>query len=101
MPSCGTRRCCYWTSRYAPAGSRWAAGAYRLGQVIDALPADRTIIVITHGPRLGTRTGREIRLDGGRLVAAAGPAPPDGRAGPDADGQQPGPPGQDPRAVTR
>jgi ATP-binding cassette subfamily C protein CydD len=75
--------------------------AHRLGQVIDALPAERTIIVITHGPRPGARIGREIRLDGGQLVPAPGPASPDGHAGQDAYGQQPGPPGPDSRAVTR
>jgi ATP-binding cassette, subfamily C, bacterial CydD len=76
-------------------------GAHRLGQVIDALPADRTIIVITHGPWLGARTSREIRLDGGRLVPAAGPVPPDGQAGQSVSGQWHGPPGPDPTAVTR
>jgi thiol reductant ABC exporter CydD subunit len=84
-----------------PAAHLDPARAHRLGRVIDALPADRTIIVITHGPRLGARTGREIRLDGGRLVPAAGPAAPDGRAGQGASGQQPGPPGEDSRTVTR
>jgi ATP-binding cassette, subfamily C, bacterial CydD len=84
-----------------PAAHLDPAGAHRLGQVIDALPADRTIIVITHGPWLGTCAGREIRLDGGRLVPPAGPAPPDGQAGPGVSGQRHGPPGQDPRAVTR
>jgi ATP-binding cassette, subfamily C, bacterial CydD len=84
-----------------PAAHLDPAGAHRIGQVIDALPADRTIIVITHGPRLGARTGREFRLDAGRLVPAAGPAPPDGRARQDSSGRPPGPPGQAPRAVTR
>jgi len=84
-----------------PAAHLDPAGAHRLGQVIDALPADRTIIVITHGPPLGTRTSRVIRLDGGQLVTAGGPASPDGRAGQDESGQQPGPPGQDSRTVSR
>jgi ATP-binding cassette subfamily C protein CydD len=84
-----------------PAAHLDPAGAHRLGQVIDALPADRTIIVITHGAWLGTGTGREIRLDGGRLAPPAGPDPPVGLAGPGDSGQQHGPPGQDPRAVIR
>jgi ATP-binding cassette, subfamily C, bacterial CydD len=84
-----------------PAAHLDPAGAHRLGQVIDALPADRTIIVITHGPWLGTRTGREIRLDGGRLVPALGPAPPDRRAGQSPSGRQHGSGGQDPQAVAR
>jgi len=83
-----------------PAAHLDPAGAHRLGQVIDALPADRTILVITHGPRLGARAGREIRLDGGRLVPAAGQASPDGPAGQGASAPQPGSPGQDSRAVT-
>ncbi len=84
-----------------PAAHLDPVGAHRLGQVIDALPADRTIIVITHGPWLGTRTGREIRLDGGRLVPAVGPVLPDGQAGQSVSGQRHGPPGPDPTAVTR
>jgi thiol reductant ABC exporter CydD subunit len=65
-----------------PAAHLDPAGAHRLGRVIDALPADRTVIVITHGRWLGAHPGREIRLDAGRLVSPVGP-------------------GQDPVGVTR
>jgi ATP-binding cassette, subfamily C, bacterial CydD len=72
-----------------PAAHLDPAGAHRLGQVINALSAGRTIIMITHGPWLGAAAGREIRLDAGRLVPAAGAARPDG------------PPGRDPLAAAR
>jgi ATP-binding cassette, subfamily C, bacterial CydD len=72
-----------------PAAHLDPAGAHRLGQVIDALPADRTIIMITHSRWPIAGTGREIRFHDGKLL------PPGRPAGP------PGPAGRDPLAVAR
>ncbi|HEY6275474.1 MAG TPA: thiol reductant ABC exporter subunit CydD [Streptosporangiaceae bacterium] len=80
-----------------PAAHLDPGGAKRLGQVLDALPADRTIIVITHGRWPGAGASREIRLDAGQLVSAPGPAGPDDRPGPGPSGAG----GHDPLAVAR
>jgi ATP-binding cassette subfamily C protein CydD len=49
-------------------------GARQIGAAIDAALADRTVIVVTHGPGWTGGADRVIRLDHGQLLPPAGPA---------------------------
>ena len=54
-----------------PAAHLDRASARRIGETIAALPASRTVIVVTHDTGWAGGTGRVIRLDRGRLVRGA------------------------------
>jgi ATP-binding cassette subfamily C protein CydD len=60
-----------------PAAHLDPVSAHQLAGSIAALPGDRTVVLVTHGPSRIDEAGRMVRLDGGRLQAsheAAGPA---------------------------
>ena len=68
-----------------PAAHLDPASARHVAQAITALPDDRTVVLVTHGPSWIGGPGRSIRLDRGKLLepapGAGGPTGPAGAAG--------------------
>ncbi len=51
-----------------PAAHLDVAGARRIGETIDALPAGCTVVLISHGPSWARSMSRGIALDGGQVL---------------------------------
>jgi ATP-binding cassette, subfamily C, bacterial CydD len=59
-----------------PAAHLDPLSAHQIAGSIAALPGDRTIVLVTHGPSWIDDACRVVRLDGGRLQAPSGSAAP-------------------------
>jgi ATP-binding cassette, subfamily C, bacterial CydD len=57
-----------------PAAHLDVAGARRIGETIDALPAGCTVVLISHGPSWARSMSRGIALDGGQVLQPSGAA---------------------------
>jgi ABC-type bacteriocin/lantibiotic exporter with double-glycine peptidase domain len=63
-----------------PAAHLDPVSAHQIAGSIAALPGDRTIVLVTHGPSWTDDAGRAVRLEGGRLQAPSGSAGPAARS---------------------
>jgi ATP-binding cassette, subfamily C, bacterial CydD len=63
-----------------PAAHLDPLSAKQVAASIAALPGDRTVVLVTHGPSWTDDAGRVVRIDGGRLQAPSGAAGPAARS---------------------
>ena len=63
-----------------PAAHLDPASARQIGEVLETVLADRTVILVSHGRGWAGQTGRMISLDHGKLLLPCSPEPPAGRS---------------------
>jgi ATP-binding cassette, subfamily C, bacterial CydD len=63
-----------------PAAHLDPASARHIGEALETVLADRTVILVSHGRGWASQTGRIISLDHGKLLLPYSPEPPAGRS---------------------
>jgi ABC-type transport system involved in cytochrome bd biosynthesis fused ATPase/permease subunit len=63
-----------------PAAHLDPASARQIGEALETVLADRTVILVSHGRGWASQTGRIISLDHGKLLSPYSPEPPAGRS---------------------
>ena len=63
-----------------PAAHLDPVSARQIGEALETVLADRTVILVSHGRGWASQTGRIISLDHGKLLSPYSPEPPAGRS---------------------